>query len=361
MDRREFATRVAALLAAAVTGTRPAAAAPHLAKPQADRGLRAAASSLLKPPVLKSRALVGLIAPGGVVDDTIIQKCVNNLESMGFAVKLSANIRAAHGGYAGTVAQRLSDLHDMFRDRDVRAIWTARGGSGCTSLLPKIDYSLVRAHPKILIGYSDITALHLALYRQARLVTFHGPVAWSSPTDYSVTQMQAVLMNPRREMVIDMSVENEKKSQAQSQFRLRTIHAGVAEGRLVGGNLSVLAALIGTPYAADFSRALLFLEEVGEAPYRVDRLLTQLEQSRPLRSAAGIMLGVFQRGDAPVGDRSLTLEEVIDSHFGEVPIPAASGFSFGHIAHQFTIPVGIRARLDTVNNTLTLLEAGVTG
>ncbi|MCY7387860.1 MAG: LD-carboxypeptidase [Burkholderiales bacterium] len=323
---------------------------------------------LIRAPALKSGAVVGLIAPGGVVDDSIIQSCVKNLESLGFTVKPGASLRAARGGYAGTVAQRIADLHAMFEDREVAAIWTARGGSGCTSLLPHIRYDLIRRHPKILIGYSDITALHLALYRRAGLVTFHGPVAWSTPNDYAVSQMQAVLMNPRSQTEIYMSVENERKVTTQSEFSLRTFRHGVAEGRLIGGNLSVLSALIGTPYAAEIENHLVFLEDVREPPYRIDRMLTQLQQSvgnrgerDGLKRAAGIMLGVFSRSRATDSDASLTLEEVLDDHFAALPIPAVSGYSFGHIAHQFTIPMGINARLDTQSQTLTLLEAAVQG
>ena len=327
-----------------------------------------ASRRLVKPPVLKHGDLVGLIAPGGVLDETIIQKCVNNLESLGFKVKLSPNIRAARGGYAGSVQQRLDDLHGMFVDNEVKAIWTARGGSGCTALLPGIQYDLVRIHAKILIGYSDITALHLALYRRAGLITFHGPVAWSTPNDYAVSQMQAVLMNPRPQTEINMSVENERKVSTQAEFALRTFRHGVAEGRLIGGNLSVLSALIGTPYAAEIENHLVFLEDVREPPHRIDRMLTQLQQSvgnrgerNGMKRAAGVMLGVFSRSRVTDGDASLTVDEVLADHLGTMTIPAVAGYSFGHIAHQFTIPVGVRARLDTASQTLTLLEAAVLG
>ena len=303
--------------------------------------------------------VVGLIAPGGVLDDAIIQACASNLESLGFKVKLAANIRAARGGYAGSVAQRLEDLHGMFLDSEVKAIWTARGGSGCTALLPLIRYSLIRAHPKILIGYSDITALHIAILRKAGLVTFHGPVGSSTFSDYSVNQMLAVLMSPRPETVIHMSIENERKAALQPQFKLRTLRAGIAEGRLTGGNLSVLCALLGTPYAPDLHNALLFLEEVDEAPYRVDRLFTQLQQSEGLGNTAGVMLGVFQKSNPPDGEASSTLDEVVDDHLLGLAVPAVYGYSFGHISHQFTLPVGVRARLDTQQQTLTLLEPAV--
>ncbi len=359
MNRREFSTTIATIFAGVGSATVHADALPDVSYP---------ARRIIKPAALKSHSLVGLVAPGGVLDDTIIQKCVANLESLGFTVKLGTNIREARGGYAGTVQQRLDDLHGMFVDKDVKAIWTARGGSGCTGLLPHLQYELIARHPKILIGYSDITALHLALYRRAGLVTFHGPVAWSTPTDYAVTQMQAVLMSPRPQTEINMSVENERKAAAQPEFALRTLRHGVAEGRLTGGNLSVLAALIGTPYAAEIENHLVFLEDVREPPYRIDRMLTQLQQSvggrgegDGLKRAAGIMLGVFSKSRAPDGDASLTLSEVLDDQFGALPIPAVYGYSFGHIPHQFTIPIGVRARLDTASQTLTLLEPAVVG
>lgn len=368
-SRREFGKVLGALAATAtgVPGIAGAVAqAPVFASSEINLSARRKTLPLIKPHVLGSGAVAGLIAPGGVVDDSIIEKCVRNLASAGFVVKLGKNIRAAHGGYAGTVAQRLADLHDMFLDNEVKAIWTARGGSGCTALLPHIQYPLIRAHPKILIGYSDITALHLALFRHAGLVTFHGPAAWSTFSDYSVSQMQAVLMSPRSETEISMSVENSRKAIEQPEFALRTMRHGVAEGRLIGGNLSVLSALIGTPFAAPIRNSLLFLEDVSEPPYRIDRMLTQLQQSvgalgqrDGLRHAAGVMLGVFSKVRARDGDASLTLDEVIEEQLGNLPIPTVYGYSFGHIAHQFTLPIGVRARLDTAQQTLTLLEPAV--
>ena len=367
MNRRNFAKYLALLVA---SGTTASDAANTKAAVAVKRASRASTSSrrLIKPAALKHGDLVGLIAPSGVLDDAVIQRGVKNLESYGFKVKVSENIRAARGGYAGTVVQRLSDLHEMFIDRDVKGIWAARGGSGCSALLPAIQYDLIRRHPKILVGYSDITALHLAIYRHVGLVTFHGPVAPSTATDYAVTQMQAVLMNPRPETEINMSVENERSAATRPEFQLHTIRPGVATGRLIGGNLSVLSALIGTPYAAEIENHLLFLEDVREPPYRIDRMLTQLQQAvgmrgerDGLRHAAGIMLGIFTRSSATDGSASLTLEEVLDDHFGTLPIPAVSGYSFGHVPHQFTIPIGINARLDTKSQTLTLLEAAVQG
>ena len=315
--------------------------------------------AIIKPKRPKSGDLVGLIAPSGVMDDALIEKGVKNLESYGFKVKVGNNIRAARGGYAGTVAQRLDDLHGMFLDKDVKAIWAARGGSGCSALLPSIRYDLIRANPKVLVGYSDITALHLAIYRKARLVTFHGPVAPSTPTDYTVSQMQAVLMSPRPQTEINMSVENEKKVTTQSEFALRTFRHGVAEGRLIGGNLSVLSALIGTPYAAEIENHLVFLEDVREPPYRIDRMLTQLQLAGILPGAAAVLLGVFQKCEPPDAEPSLSLAETLDGQLSGARVPSVYGYSLGHVPHICTLPIGIRARLDTEARTVTLLESAV--
>ena len=168
-------------------------------------------------------------------------------------------------------------------------------------------------------------------------------------------------MRPRAQTTIYMSAANEIRAATSPEFQLRTIKQGIAEGRLIGGNLSVLAALIGTPYAADIRDAILFLEDVGEAPYRIDRMLTQLEQSAPLSTVRGVMLGVFSKVVAAANEASLTLQQTLDDHFAALDIPSIVGFSFGHIANQFTIPVGVRARLDTENQTLTLLESAVLG
>ncbi len=340
-------------MAAALAGA-AAGAATGASKPGPERPRR-----LLKPRRLERGDLVGLIAPGGVVDEALIQKCVANLESLGFSVKPGANLRAARGGYAGTVEQRLEDLHAMFRDREVAAIWAARGGSGCPALLPRIDYGLVRRNPKVLVGYSDITALHLALYAHAGLVSFHGPVASSTFSDYSVAQLHAVLMEPRERTVLPIAEEQLARAESQPQLAPRTFRSGRAQGRLIGGNLSTLCALVGTPYLPPTRRALLFLEEVGEAPYRIDRMLTQLRQAGLLAPAAAAMLGVFQRCEATDGEPSLTLAETLEGQLSGLGIPAAYGYSFGHVPQQYTLPVGVRASLDTEARTLTLLESAV--
>lgn len=314
---------------------------------------------LIKPPRLRRGDVVGLVAPGGYTSDAAIEKAVQHIEALGFRVELGTYLRDVWGNYGGTVAARIADLHAMFRDPDVKAIWAIRGGSGCISLLRHLDYRLIRTHPKILLGYSDITALHLAIHRHAGLVTFHGPVASSTPSDYSTAHLLAVLTEPRDAYTIPMSAENDRRALEEPWYATRTVHEGVAEGPLIGGNLSLASALAGTPYAADFTGGLLFLEEVNEEPYRIDRWMTQLDLAVGFDKAAGVMIGICEncgpQGDGP----SLTLDETLDVHLQPLRVPAVTGYSFGHIRNQFTMPVGIRGRLDTEARTVTLLEAAV--
>lgn len=348
LDRRRFAKLVALGI-----GASAAPAATLAAAAQRPR-------HLLKARRLRPGDTVGLITPSGHVDQEQIDKCVRNLQSLDLKVKLGRNIRALRGNFAGTAKQRLEDLHCMFADPEISGIWAAHGGSGAIGLLEALDYDLIRRNPKVFVGYSDITALHLAILRRAGLVTFHGPVATSTFSEYSVAHLRAVLMTPKPQHVIPMAEENRRKASDAVHFSLRTLRSGTAEGVLVGGNLSLLCALVGTPYAADFNGAIVFLEDISEAPYRIDRMMTQLELSQGFRKAAAVMLGVFEKCGPPDNEPSLSLAETVDDHLASSKIPAVYGYSFGHISHQFTVPMGLKARLDTELQTLTLLEPAVT-
>jgi len=319
----------------------------------------APARQLIKPPRLFAGAVIGLVAPGGCTTEAAIAKAVRNIESLGCRVKQGANLRAVFGNYAGTAQQRIDDLHAMFRDPAVDAIWAIRGGSGCISLLSGLDYALIRAHPKILLGYSDITALHLAIHRQAGLVTFHGPVASSTLSDYAREQMLAVLADPEPATVIPMSSANAYQGLSDPLYAVHTVHAGIATGVLMGGNLSMVSALAGTPYAADIAGALLFLEDVNEAPYRIDRWMTQLDLAGGLRNAAGVIVGICENCGPEAGDVSLTLAETLALHLAPLAVPAVTGYSIGHIRNQCTLPVGLPATLDTRRQTITLHDSAV--
>jgi muramoyltetrapeptide carboxypeptidase len=314
---------------------------------------------LIKPPRLRPGDTVGLIAPGGYTSERAIDKAVRNIESLGLNVKQGKYLREVFGNYAGSVEQRVADLHAMFTDPEIQMIWPIRGGSGCISLLSSLDYDVIRRHPKILLGYSDISALHLAINKHAGLVTFHGPVASSTMTDYSRAQMMAVLTDPQPQYTIPMSQENAKQALSEPHFGIHTHTHGVATGALMGGNLSMVAALAGTPYAADIRGSILFLEEVNEAPYRIDRWMTQLDLAGGFKNAAAVVIGVCENCGPEHEDISLTLERTLGLHLHPLTIPAVTGYSIGHIRNQCTLPIGIRAMIDTQAQTITLLDAAV--
>jgi muramoyltetrapeptide carboxypeptidase len=350
-NRRDFGKLLAAGAGAAAL---PAGAASRSKKPAVP-----AAKRMIKPARLREGDLVGLVTPSGHVSDTQIEKSIKNLESLGLRVKPGKYIREVRGNYAGTVSQRLEDLHAAFADPEVKGVWCATGGSGGISLLPHIDYALIGKNPKVFVGFSDTTALHLAIHRRTGLVTFHGPLGISTFSDYSAAQLRAVLMEPQSAWTIRMAQENRDKGVDSPAYAVRTIRRGAVEGRLIGGNLSMVAALAGTAYGAQFKDALLFLEDINEPPYKIDRMMTQLSMTEDFNHTAAMMLGIFNKCEATDKDPSLTLAETVDDQLGALKVPAAYGYSFGHIAYQMTLPYGVLARIDTDEETLTLQEAAV--
>jgi muramoyltetrapeptide carboxypeptidase len=356
LSRRSFGSLMAAavllpsgLPAPAMAATRSRSTHPHLPSMK----------HLIKPPRLKQGDVIGLIAPAGHTSDKSIEASVRHIEALGFRVKLGRYLREVYGKYAGEPLMRVADLNAMYLDPEVKALWCIRGGSGAISLLKHLDYELIRNHPKILLGYSDITALHLAIHRHAGVVTFHGPVASSTPSDYSNEHMLAVLTDPQPNYTIHMAPANARHALEEPHYAVRTVHGGVATGPLIGGNLSLVSALAGTPYAADFRNSILFLEEVNEEPYRIDRWMTQLDLAVGFDKAAALMIGICDKCGPDSDDVSLTLDQTFDLHLDPLRIPAVTGYSIGHIRNQFTVPVGVRATLDTEQQTLTLLEPAV--
>jgi muramoyltetrapeptide carboxypeptidase len=311
----------------------------------------------LKPNRLKKGDTIGFITPGSFISDEALEKAVTNVESLGFKVKLSKNIRAKRGYNAGTDLERLLDLHTMFTDDQVAGIWCARGGYGCTRLLPYIDYPLIKKHPKVLIGYSDVTALLNAIYIKTDMVGFHGPVGASEFTDFTKEHLLAMVVEGKSPHVIPISENN--KANEDKAYQSRQIRYGKPTGRLVGGNLSLLASMVGTEWEPDYKDTLAFLEDVGEKPYRIDRMLTQLRQSNNFKEAAGILFGTFNDCEAPEGEDSLSLSETINDRMSDMKTPSIYGLSFGHIKDQITLPIGIKAELDTRLQTLTILEEAV--
>jgi len=311
--------------------------------------VQSAKREIVKPKRLMPGDTIGLISPGSSLSDEALEKCVSNLEESGFKVKTGKYWKNQYGYLAGTDKERLHDLHAMFADDTVDGIWCARGGYGCSRLLPYIDYNLIKQNPKVLIGYSDITALLNAIHQRTGLVTFHGPVASSDFNDYSRDGWKNVLMNPQPSLEIKQSETAE----------IVEINTGKASGALVGGNLTLFAAMCGTPYQVDMKGKLVFIEDVGEKPYKIDRMLTQLLQASGIGDASGIILGTFNDCEPDEGDRSLSLMECIEDRLGSLNIPVVSGYSFGHISEQFTLPIGVEATIDASSGVLKYQEASV--
>lgn len=301
---------------------------------------------------------VALVAPAGAVyvrDDVEVMK--ERVEALGLRPKVGAHVFDRRGYLAGSEEARTADLMAAFTDPEVDAILAMRGGWGCARLLPLVDYEAVRAHPKVLCGYSDVTALHLALYARSGLATFHGPTGVSTWNPFTVDHFRRVVFDG--ELVTMRNPTERGNRLVQVDDRVRTITPGIARGRLVGGNLTVLTALMGTPYLPDFSDHILFLEDVGEDIYRIDRMLTQLRLAGVLEQLAGFVFGKCTRCGPGGGYASLTLEEVLDDHVRSLGIPAYAGAMIGHVTDKFTVPVGVEAEIDAERGTIRLLEAAV--
>ena len=323
-------------------------------------GAMAAPRGRLLPVPVNPGDTVALVSPSSATDERLsLQLAQEAMQALGFKVRTGEHYAARRGHLAGSDAGRAGDLNAMFADDDVRAIVCVRGGSGAARLLPLLDYDAIRAHPKALLGYSDITALHNALLSQAGLVSFHGPIGSGSWNAFNVDQFRRVFFE--REL---MRYENPLEAGDElvpRQNRTLAITGGRASGELVGGNLTVLTALAGSPYLPDFRGRILFLEDVSEAPYRIDRMLTTLKLMGALDGIAGFIFGECTDCDPGEGYGSLTLDQIFDDHVRPLGVPAYRGALIGHIRRQFIVPVGARVEMDADAGTFRMLEPAFQG
>lgn len=314
---------------------------------------------IIKPPRLKSGDKLALVAPGSYISESELQDSIKNLNELGFETTYSEKILLQSGYFAGTDEDRAKDLMEKFSDKSVKGIVCARGGYGCARILPMLDYDVIRANPKVLIGYSDITALLYGFYQKAGLISFHGPVGTSTFNDYSVNNFKKALMNPEHKTLF----KNSTSGDDENVYGVTSIVKGKGKGRLVGGNLSIIVSLIGTEFDVDYPNKIIFIEEIGEEPYRVDRMLTQMIQADKFEKASGVMLGLFRKCEVKQNSdltaKSFTLMEVLQDRLSSLKIPVVYGMSFGHVKDKFTIPFGALAELDADNQTFTLLEKAV--
>ncbi|HEY9689676.1 MAG TPA: LD-carboxypeptidase, partial [Coleofasciculaceae cyanobacterium] len=306
-------------------------------------------SPLLRPRSLQPGDTIAVVAPAGMVAAADLVDGCNWLQRQGFRVQVGRHVFNRDGYLAGRDRDRAADLNRAFADPAVAAIICARGGWGCARLLPLLDWDLARLHPKILLGFSDITALLLAYSVRSNLVTFHGPVIASSWNAFSTAAWRQVLVDGQ-----PMRLANPPT------MPHRPIYPGQARGPLVVANLSVLAAMVGSPYLPRWDGVILIVEEVSEPVYRIDRLLSQLKLAGILDRLAGFVFAQCTRCAVP-GDRdpTLSLSRVLQDWIRPLEIPSWQGFAVGHIPEKLTLPLGVEVAIDASRGTVELLEPAV--
>lgn len=313
----------------------------------------------VRPPALRAGARVALVAPAGpLLERDDLARSEELCRALDWEPVLARHAGAHHGYFAGTDDERLADLNAALRDDTVQAVWCIRGGYGVTRILDGVDYAALVRSPKVLLGYSDITALLAAATLRSGVVTFHGPTARAPMPAFTRTHLLRAVATPEPAGRLDRLPAPAGVLVPRAD-RIVPLQAGVAEGPLVGGNLTLLQCLLGTPYAPDFDGAILFLEDVGEAIYRVDRMLAHLRLAGVLPRLAGVAVGRFTDLDRRGADGARGFDEVLADYLLPLGIPVAYGFPIGHIDDQWTIPLGVRARLDAGCGELELLEAAV--
>ena len=314
---------------------------------------------LVRPPRLARGQRVALVAPAGpLLDRDDLHRAEALCRALDYVPVLGAHAGGRHGYLAGTDDDRLADLNQAIADPSIDAIWCIRGGYGVTRILDRVAFEPLRDRPKVIVGYSDITALLLAATRHAGLVTFHGPTARAPMPAFSRFHFERVLASAEAAGRLGRLPEPAGVLVPKDN-RILTIRPGVAEGPLLGGNLSLLQCLVGTPHWPGLDGAILFLEDVGEDLYRVDRMLAHLRAAGVLAGLAGVAVGRFTQLQRHMSDGAFGFDEVLATYFEPLGVPVAFGFPVGHIDDQWTLPLGVRARLDAAAGELELLEAAV--
>lgn len=295
--------------------------------------------------------LIGITAPAGSIwNDYHIRKIEKILKEMGYRVKIGASNYVQEGYLAGSDESRANELMTFFKDKSVKAILTMRGGWGCARILDLLDYAVITKNPKIIMGFSDITSLVNAIYKKTGLITFHGPCGYSSWGEFTQEHVTNSLVSGAPFTMSNPVV---------SELELRTLTSGTSEGKLIGGNLTVIVSMIGTEYEPDWQNSILFIEETNEEPYRIDRMLWQMEQCGIFDKISGLVIGSFNKCSPEEPEKSFSLNEVFDQFFKKANYPVYQGASFGHLADKFTLPIGVNAQIDADNFTISTLGKSV--
>lgn len=299
------------------------------------------------PKRLKKGDTVGIVSPSSPPNQENLKKALPFLEELGLNVKLGKSVYEVNGYLAGTDAERLADLHAMFEDPEVAGIFCAGGGYGAARYADQIDYAMIKENPKVFWGYSDITFLHTAIGEYANLVTFHGSMLAS---DVGKPEF-----HERSRRMFGQLFAPFELHYTEEVSPLETMVGGVAQGELVGGNLSLIRSAIGTKFDLDVKGKILLIEDVDEEPAEVDEILNHLRMARKFDEAAGIIIGDFKNAEPNKRKPSLTLDQVLDNCFSDLKIPVVKGFKIGHCEPHFSVPLGALAKLDADAKTLTIL------
>jgi len=309
----------------------------------------------IKPKKLELGDVIGVVSPASSPANLEnIEKGVKYLEKLGYRVEIGKNVGKAHGYLAGSDEERLNDLNSMFENKAIKAIFCVRGGYGSGRLLDKIDFSIIKKNPKILVGYSDITALQMAIFKKTGLVSFAGPMV---ATDFSGKVNEFTEENFWR--VITSSKKIGKLHNPRNE-KFYILNSGRGEGKILGGNLALFVSLMGTEFMPSMKDSILMLEDIGEPPYRVDRLLNQIKLGNIFNDINGVILGRFvDCYDSDKTKETITLNEVIEHYFNKLKIPILYSFSHGHIEENLTIPFGINCKLNASRSFVELNESAV--
>jgi muramoyltetrapeptide carboxypeptidase len=316
-------------------------------KKTAEKDTRKKSSRAIFPPSMKKGDTIGLVAPAGpIINKNNFAAGIAILEKSGFRIKYNPRLLNVKGYLAGSDQERAEEFNRLWSDPEVKGLVAARGGYGSMRMLDLIDMKQIRKNPKILVGFSDLTALLAAIHKKTGLVTYHGPVV-TTLTGID-TQSQTSFFN----VLTGKSADRIKRPS------IKILKDGNAKGVLLGGNLTTLVHMIGTPYEIAWQNAILFIEDIGESPYRLDRLLTHLYQARRLQKLKGLILGTFSDDDRKEnGVMQRTVHKRIVELLEETDIPAWAGFPVGHSRRNLTLPVGMEAEMDTSAGRLFFLKS----
>lgn len=319
-------------------------------------------SEILKPERLRAGDKVALVAPASFISEKSLQTSIEKVKELGLESVYSEKIFGKYGYFSATDKERADDFNNMIINPEIKGVILAAGGYGCTRILELIDYEMIKKNPKVIIGFSDNTALVNAIHKKTGLVTFHGPIARTMHQGYNREHFESIVINPIDKYLIESTDDDIQKSNEDKVYERYTITSGKVQGELVGGNLTLICSLMGTPYQIDFKDKIVMIEDINEEPYRIDRMLTQLISSGELTKAAGIVFGICKgcgKSEKTKTANSFTLREVIEDRIKPLNIPAVYGLSFGHNINNFTFPIGVKAQFDADSQTIQLLEKAV--